>query len=125
MAGDRLRWHRCWSGLGLALVAAIVYLSLTPAPPAAAVPGLDKLGHALAYAVLAAWYRQIYFPSALPIALACIALGTLLEAVQPLTGARYFEWLDLAANAGGTLLGIAATRGAGGELLRRLESRLG
>ena len=58
-----LHHARLWQGLGWALVAIVVWLSLDPSPPAP--PDFlawDKAQHALAYGTLAWWFRQSFAP---------------------------------------------------------------
>jgi hypothetical protein len=69
-----------WLALGWAMVAAVVWGSLTPAAPQA---GNDKIGHFAVYGVLMFWFAQ----------------GRL--------GYRSFELYDMLANALGVLLGWA------------------
>ena len=95
--------------LGWAFVAAIVWLSLTPAPPSIDLDQSDKLGHALAYASTMFWFAQLYVRSAVRLRYAAglLALGIALEFVQAQVG-RDFELADMAADAVGVALGWAA-----------------
>lgn len=92
--------------LGWALVAAIVWLSLTPSPPSIDIDQSDKLGHAFAYACAMFWFAQLYLRSAVRVryALGLVALGIALEFVQGWVG-RDFELADMAADAFGVALG--------------------
>ena len=71
------------------------------------------------------WFCQLYSGAARRwgLALAFVALGIGLEFLQSLTPDRAYEVLDMAANAGGVLLGwlLAATPLAQG--LRLIEAR--
>ena len=110
--------RRAGLALGWAGVAAVIYLSLTPAPPRIDLTGGDKLGHLLAYAALTYWFCQFYFHKArLYYALGFVAMGIALEFAQGATGYRSFEVADMAANA----LGVAA--GWGTALLLPLVRR--
>ena len=73
--------RRLWLAAGWILVAAVWYLSLTPAPPELLPPfrASDKVGHALAYLILMLWQ--------IPIA------------------ERSFEVLDLTADCAGVIIG--------------------
>lgn len=93
-------------GLGWAMVAAIVWGSLTPSPPSA---GNDKVGHFAVYGVLMFWFAQLY-ARRLGCAAGFIAMGIGLEFVQGGLGYRSFELYDMLANAGGVLLGWGAAR---------------
>jgi VanZ family protein len=97
--------RRTGLAIGWAWVLAVIYLSLTPSPPKVDLEGGDKLGHFLAYAVLAFWFCQFYFHKARAVyALGFVAMGIVLEFVQGALGYRSFELADMAANA----LGVAA-----------------
>jgi VanZ family protein len=94
-------------GIGFLLVAAVVYLSLTPHP--IEVPGEqgDKYGHIVAYSTLMIWFATIYHAvrERIGLAVAFILLGIALEFLQRLTGYRTFDIADMAADAFGVVLG--------------------
>ena len=94
------------------MVAAIVWLSLTPSPVRVDVESGDKLGHLAGYGVLMFWFAQLYARRA-PYAAGFIAMGIGLEFLQGWLGYRSFEILDMLANSAGVLLGW------GGALLLR------
>lgn len=120
------RWRALWLALGWAIAAAIVWLSLTPSPPALDVVMGDKLGHVTAYFVLMFWFCELYRSrnARLACALGFAAMGIGLEFVQDATGYRAFEIPDMAADALGVLLGWAAARLAGGGWLARVEAAI-
>jgi VanZ family protein len=95
--------------LGWALVATIVWLSVTPSPPSLDFDEGDKLGHFFAYGATMFWFAQLYAVSAVRrrYAVGFIALGIALEFVQAQVG-RDFEVADMAADAIGVALGWAA-----------------
>ena len=121
-----LHLRSLWIAIGYALVALIIFLSLTPRPPTLDIEQGDKLGHLLAYGTLMFWFCQLYATrrSRIAHALAFAAMGVALEFAQRATGYRSFEYLDMLANATGVALGWAAVRLTGGETLRRLEGAL-
>jgi VanZ family protein len=94
---------------GWMLAAAIVWLSVSPKPPGMPVPSADKTEHVLAYSVLMLWFALLYrrWRLQLAYALAWIAMGIALEFVQRWLGYRYFDVLDMVANAVGVALGWA------------------
>ena len=102
--------RKLWVGVGWLIVAAIVYFSLFKLAIDTDIQGGDKLGHLLAYGGLMAWWSQLYLSGTarLKLALAFVALGGAMELAQGLTPNRYPEWLDLAANTAGVLLGWLA-----------------
>jgi VanZ family protein len=88
------------------MVAAIVWLSLTPAPPKLDFEQSDKLGHLLAYGMLMFWFAQLYQKTARALyAAGFIAMGIALEFLQGELGYRAYEIFDTYANALGVLLG--------------------
>lgn len=91
------------------MVAAIVWLSLTPSPPTLGFEQSDKLGHFGSYAILMFWFSQLYGKSTrILYVLGFVALGVALEFAQNQVGFRTFEVLDMSADALGVLLGWAA-----------------
>jgi len=98
---------------GWLFAAAIVVLSLMPAPPDIDVPHGDKLGHMAAYSLLTFWFCWLYpaWKTRIAYAAGWIAMGVALEFAQGATGYRSFEVADMAANSLGVLLGwgISAT----------------
>jgi VanZ family protein len=97
--------RRAGLALGWAWVAAVIYLSLMPAPPKIDLQGGDKLGHFFAYAGMAYWFCMFYVRRArLCYVIAFVAMGVALEFAQRATGYRSFELADMAANT----LGVAA-----------------
>jgi VanZ family protein len=118
-----LRWLPLSLATGWLLVAAVVYLSLTPAPPKVDLPEGDKVGHILAYAVLMFWFIQIYYRarSRVLIALAFVLLGVGLEFLQGYGGEREFEFEDMIANAAGLALGWVSGPPRTRNLLSRIE----
>ena len=90
------------------MVAAVVWLSVTPAPPKVDFAQSDKLGHFIAYGALMLWFAQLYRGTTrLLHAAGFIAMGIGLEFVQRALGYRTFDTLDMYANALGVLLGWA------------------
>ena len=107
--------RRLYLAAGWAWAAAIVWLSLTPAPPPIDVSHGDKAGHFFAYAGLMFLFAQLYARRVL-FALGFIAMGVALEFAQGATGYRSFDLLDMMANALGVLAGWGAAL-----ILRRLR----
>jgi VanZ family protein len=99
-----------WFAVGWAIAAAIVWLSVTPAPPKVDFDQSDKVGHLIAYGGLMFWFCQLYVRSKTRLAYAAgfIALGVALEFVQRALGYRSFEVADMIADALGVLAGWVA-----------------
>ena len=95
--------------LGWAMVATIIWLSVTPKPLDVGVAYGDKLGHFAAYGWLMFWFCLFYSRTSTRTAYAAgfIAMGVALEFVQRGLGYRSFEVMDMVADAIGVLLGWA------------------
>ena len=94
-----------WVTGGWAILAGIVYLSLTPSPPPVDFESGDKARHLMAYAVLMVWFALLY-PARKPrLAIAFVSLGIALEFAQGASGYRSFDVADMIANALGVVLG--------------------
>jgi VanZ family protein len=118
-----MRLRRLWLTLGWSIVAAIVWLSLTPSPPKLEVALGDKLGHFTAYGMLMFWFCQLYARRATRAAYAAgfVTMGIALEFIQGATGYRSFELLDMGADALGVAIGWGVAVLTGPELMQRIE----
>lgn len=98
--------QRLWLTAGLALVALIVWGSLTPQPPDVdiTIPDFDKVEHFSAYLALTAWFTAAFPRRWLWVALAFAVLGGLVEVLQGYTG-RDPEWGDWLADCIGVAVG--------------------
>jgi len=125
--GVRLRWHLRWLTAGWVMLVLVVMLSLAPGlDRRTPVAHLDKLEHALAYLVLMAWFGGLSRASLHRwIALALLALGLAIEALQGASGWRSAEPLDLAAGAVGIALGWWLACAPVPRWFHHLERRLG
>lgn len=121
-----LGFRRLWIAAILAVAAAIVLMSLLPHPFLPNQGGSDKLGHYLAYLVLALLASGIVSARRLPLAmLRCFLLGLALEAAQAfLTANRLAEWTDLLANAGGVATAWVIAAGGRAGWAPRVAARL-
>lgn len=101
--------QRHWRLLTLLLAVLIGLLSLWPLERLPLVPGGDKSHHLIAYAALAfplGLARPRHWPL---LALLLLGWGGLIELLQPWAN-RYGEWLDLAANGTGLVVGLLLAR---------------
>jgi VanZ family protein len=105
--------------VGWAMVAAIVWLSLTPAPPKIDFQESDKVGHLLGYGTIMFWFSMLYFKARTRVlyAAAFVAMGITLEFAQGRLGYRTYEVFDMYANTLGVLMGWAAALAARRKLL--------
>lgn len=102
---------RGWRALLAALVLGVAWLAFDPAPPRGADLGWDKLNHATAFACQALAACRA-FPAArrARIALALLAYGAFIEAVQSLLPTRDAEVADILADAVGIGAGLLLDR---------------
>ena len=99
-----------WAGLWIAAIATVLVASLSPAPPLPPVDNSDKLGHFLAYAVLAIGAVQLYarWVSLLGAGIGLVLLGIGIEYAQgTLTATRMGDPADALANTLGVIAGLA------------------
>jgi VanZ family protein len=91
------------------MVAVIVWLSLTPAPPTIDFRESDKVGHFLAYGGVMFWFSQLYQRTPVRVAygISFVAMGIALELAQRALGYRTYEVFDMFANTLGVLIGWA------------------
>ena len=122
-----LRHQRLWIGVWVFGWLLCIALSLISPPDLPETPPLtDKIGHLLAYGVLAAWAVQLFASRRALVAslLALIALGVLLELAQAeLTAVRKADPRDALANTLGVLLGGALVFTPVRKALSSLEKR--
>lgn len=106
-----LRYPGVWVSVGWLMVALVVWASLAPELPEHAVAVPDRLGHLLAYLLLAIWFAAVYPGRGKPfLAGGLILLGAGLEVLQGLGGVRHAELGDLVADTMGTVLGALLPR---------------
>jgi VanZ family protein len=120
-----LRRPWLWLGVWIAMLVAVVVLSLVP-PPDLQVPlpdNADKVEHLLAYAALAFAGLQLFGSRAALVwmAIGLVTLGVGLEIAQGalVPAVRRMDWLDAVANTLGVFLGMAPLRTQLATLLLR------
>lgn len=107
------RFKPLWLVVGMALVAGVIYLSLTPAFPDYLQIDYDlKLNHVLAYAVLMSYCAQLLVNPRMAwlIAGLFIVMGIVLEYLQGMTDYRSFSYYDMVANYLGVLTGFILSK---------------
>jgi VanZ family protein len=119
------RLRRGWFAAGLALVAAVIVLSLVPLPEPPVEHG-DKAEHLATYAFLMLWFAQLGAGGQRGVAAAgaLIALGVGIEFLQDLTPYRKMDPVDMVANAVGVALGWLAAPPRTPNVLDRLVRRV-
>lgn len=118
-----LRARHFWLLVGWALVLAVVYESVTPAPLEIGVTQGDKISHVLAYGTLMVWFANLYLNAGrrLIFAAGFVAMGVALEFVQRWLGYRLFEVADMLADAAGVAAGWALAPPRLPNILRGVE----
>ena len=117
-----LHWFRLWLVVGCGIIIAVFYLSLTP-PIDLPAEHTDKIFHALTYALLMAWFVQLFHGarSYCLLALAFIVMGASIEVLQSFHPLRYFDVWDMTANAVGVIIVWCISRGGFVSLLQKFE----
>ena len=120
-----LKLHFLWLAIGYALVALVVYLSLTGNPVSIGMrfPYQDKVFHAVAYFTLMFWFSQIYHDrfQRYMIAVVLVFMGITLEYLQSFDSNRYSEFGDMIANSTGVALGFFIALTGAKNILLRIE----
>jgi len=123
-----LKLRFLWLTIGYALVALVVFLSLTSNPVDLELnfPYEDKVFHAFAYFILMAWFSQIYHDrfQRNMIAVVFVFMGMTLEYLQDFDANRYFEFADMIANATGVALGFSIALTGAKNILLKIEKAL-
>jgi VanZ family protein len=102
-----LRYPWVWWSVGWLLVAGVAVGSLVPSSFVDDVSIRDKPLHAMAYLALTLWFAGLYRRERHWILAALIfAFGFALDVAQSGTATRSFDLADVAANAGGILVGL-------------------
>lgn len=123
----QLRFQRIWLSLGIGLIVAILWLSLTPRPIDLDLgANSDKLEHLMAYGSLMFWFCMVY-PAARRqclLAPAFCAMGVGIEFLQGMTSYRTYELADMAANCAGVAVGWCVGRTPLVGMLAHLEKMI-
>lgn len=121
------RRPRLWTGLWILAIAALVVVSLVPAPDLPNVPpGSDKIEHFLAYCLLAVGAVQLYArrPAWIGAGLGLVLLGIGLEYAQgALTTTRMMDRWDALANTLGVIAGLATMLTPWRDALLRFDTK--
>jgi VanZ family protein len=108
------RYQKLWLAVGYALVALVIYLSVTsnPPDPGIEIPNFDKVAHTLAYFAMMGWFAQLYHIKKQRViyALSFVVMGVTLEYVQSFDPARMAEFADMVANTSGVVIALLITR---------------
>lgn len=117
------RYRGAWFALGWLLVLGVAVGSLLPSLPDVSAGVSDKFMHFAAYAALAFMFMgAVGRRHWLRIGLGLLALGGGIELLQALVSpTRSGEWLDMAANAMGVVVGILAAGAFPTNWCRQLE----
>lgn len=120
-----LRFPWIWWTLGWLLVIGVSISSLLPSDLLPDISTRDKLVHASVYCLLMLWFSGLYRRQRhWIIALLLFGLGFALDAAQQASPSRQFDLADVAANAGGIILGLLLARFVFEGWCRRVEQLL-
>ena len=129
MHQQTLQYRPLWLALGWLLVAGVWYVCLTPNPPRIdlGIRFFDKLSHFTAYAAMMGWFMQLYpaLRTRLLYAVGFIAMGIGIEFLQGMGTARLFEVADMLANGLGVVTMLLLMKTRFGNLLVKLEQKIG
>lgn len=100
-----------WLLITVAIMIPIAVLSLYPLDSLPPVPGTDKTHHFIAYAALAFPVAFSKPKSWLFVIASFLVFSGAIELIQPYVN-RYGEWLDMASNGFGLIIGIALATAA-------------
>ncbi|CAK0758681.1 membrane hypothetical protein [Gammaproteobacteria bacterium] len=101
----KLIYYRIWLAVGAILLTTVWWLSLTPHPISLDLTYGDKWGHLVAYTTLMLWAAWLWPHRRWLSGISLCVMGVVLEVLQAMTGYRFFEFTDMAANAMGVILG--------------------
>ncbi|TDR38210.1 VanZ family protein [Tahibacter aquaticus] len=120
-----LRYFWLWRAIGRALILLSLAIALVPAPRViGSVAFGDKIGHALAFALLMLWYAQLYAgPSRRLCAAGLVLFGASIEVLQTLVPYRSGDLWDLLADALGVALGLLLAHTRLADVLSRIGGR--
>jgi len=121
-----LKLKPLWLVIGFAMIAFVVYSSLTSSPVSFDVKMSDKIMHVTGYFGLMGWFLQIYQKKNMQfkLAIAFICMGVGLEFLQDLGGVRFFEVNDMLANTAGVLLAWSLVKTPFPKILFYLEQKV-
>lgn len=126
-----LRYAPQWRIASVVLLLSVLFATLAPAvwfwsdrvQLVSWLANFDKWAHVLTFVILTVWFTGQYRPrSYWRIAVGLTAFGMLIEICQRLVGYRSAEWIDLAADVVGILLGLAIAMSGAGGWSQRIES---
>jgi VanZ family protein len=114
MKNMNLRYKKIWLLLGFAMIAFVIFETLTSSPIGTGIKISDKLLHIAGYFGMMGWFVQIIHNNKhrLLLAIGFGCMGIALEILQGWGGIRQYEVADMLANATGVILAwlLALTR---------------
>jgi VanZ family protein len=119
-----LRYANFWLAGGIFLMAAVLYLTLTPGS-GSSIAHADKAGHFIVFVALMFWFGGIFRLRSAPwAALALLAFGILIELLQSRLSYRSAEIADALSDCVGILVGWALAATGLGRWASVIESWL-
>ena len=124
-----IRLRRFWALGGWGLIVTVIMLSLLPMPSPKLgfilIDNIDKVEHALTYAMLTLWFAQICPRCTWAgIGLKLLTLGVIIELLQGVTTYRNFSFWDIGANTLGILIGWSLSIAGLSRALTYFEDKL-
>lgn len=121
-----LRYPWIWLTIGWGLVLGVTVGSLLPGNVIRGFAASDKFVHAMSYCLLMIWFGGLYTRRRYGlVAGTLLALGVIIEFAQVRLSYRMFDPIDMLANAGGILVGLALSLSLLAGWCQRVEKRLG
>lgn len=121
----RLRYRRWWAALGVAMILVVVAGSLLNISQPVQVENIDKFHHLVAYGAMMFWWGMVQPRRQWWWAAGLTGLGVALEFAQSLTPYRSLDYRDMAFNAAGVVLALAALRSPASAVLGWLDGQIG
>jgi hypothetical protein len=128
----KLRRAPLWRTAGICLLLFVLILTIMPTfwfwphgvDMLRAIGAADKWAHGIAFAGLTVWFAgQYHRREYWRIAIGLLMFGILIELVQRMIGYRSAEWLDVAADLAGILVGLVIAATGLGGWSQRFEAR--
>ncbi len=118
----RLVW--LWLSMGFVACAVLLVMCLLPSPPQADIPGYDKIGHFMAYLVLAVWFAGVLPHRHWRVFFGLAFFGLAIELIQSMTTYRSGDPWDMLADLAGIVAGIFLARLGAMGWLSYIERRV-
>lgn len=120
----QLHYGRWWAALGVAMILVVIAGSLLNFSQPVQVKNIDKFHHLVAYGAMMFWWGMVQPRGRWWWAAGLIGLGIALEFAQSLTPYRTLDYRDMAFNAAGVAMAMAALLTPASALLGWLDRQI-